>query len=429
MRILILADDCNPEWPSLPVVGYKFARAIANYAEVTVATQIRNQSNIARAGFGKAKVVYLNTEKVAAPLYKLAGLLRGGTNKAWTTQIAMNYPSYLSFEWMAWQHFRQELQAGCFDIVHRVTPMTPTLPSLMASRSPVPFILGPLNGNLPWPTQFRDEQVRERELLSQLRSAYKFLPFYQSTYQQAACILTAFKHTAADLPQSVSDKLIDFPEIGIDPELFQRVDRQPSQRMTVLFVGRLVPYKLPEVVVRAFAASSILQQHHLIIVGDGPERPRLEALVQEHNLQQCVELVGQKSQAEVGQLMRKAEIFAFPSIRELGAGVVIEAMACGMACVVVDYGAPGELMQNGKGEKVRLGTLASITDEFTDRLEKLILNPVQIDSYSDQSHKYAMQYFTWDQKALKMLEIYEWAKTKQGSKPSFWLEQNQECKS
>lgn len=429
MRVLILADDCNPCWPSLPVVGYKFARAIANYAEVTVATQIRNRSNIEQAGFGKAKVVYLDTEKIAAPLYKLAGLVRGGSNKAWTTQIALNYPSYLAFEWEAWRYFRRELQAGCFDIVHRVTPMTPTLPSLIASRSPVPFVLGPLNGNLAWPKQFRDEQVRERELLSQLRSTYKFLPFYRSTYQRSACILTAFSHTAADLPQSAIEKLIDFPEIGIDPELFQRVERQPNQRMTVLFVGRLVPYKLPEVVVRAFAASSILQQHQLIIVGEGPERPRLEALIQEHNLDQCVKLVGQKSQAEVGELMRNAEIFAFPSIRELGAGVVIEAMACGMACVVVDYGAPGELIQEGKGEKVNLGNLAAIADEFTSKLEKLILNPAQIDSYSSQAHEYAMRYFTWDQKALKMLEIYEWTKTKRGSKPSFWQHQTLEDKS
>ena len=33
MRPLILADDCNPEWPSLPVVGFKTARALANHCD------------------------------------------------------------------------------------------------------------------------------------------------------------------------------------------------------------------------------------------------------------------------------------------------------------------------------------------------------------------------------------------------------------
>ena len=115
--------------------------------------------------------------------------------------------------------------------------------------------------------------------------------------------------------------------------------------------GRLVPYKLPEVIIRAFANSSILQQHKLAIVGDGQERPRLEQLIAEHNLGNCVKLLGQKTQAEVGELMRQAEIFAFPSIRELGAGVVVEAMACGMACVVVDYGGPGALIRPIAGLK------------------------------------------------------------------------------
>lgn len=38
MRILIIADDCNPEWASLPLVGYKAARAIADQADVVVVT-------------------------------------------------------------------------------------------------------------------------------------------------------------------------------------------------------------------------------------------------------------------------------------------------------------------------------------------------------------------------------------------------------
>jgi len=54
--------------------------------------------------------------------------------------------------------------------------------------------------------------------------------------------------------------------------------------------------------------------------------------------------------------MSQAEILAFPSIRELGAGVVVEAMACGMACVVVDYGGPAMLVQQERGIKIPWGT-------------------------------------------------------------------------
>ena len=173
MRILILADDCNPEWPSLPIVGYKATRAIAEYADVVVATHIRNRQNIEKVGFGKASVRYIDSEYVARPIFKLSRLLRGGDVAAWTIATAGSYPSYLAFEWEVWKATQSELRRGDFDIVHRITPMSPTIPSPISKWSSVPFVLGPLNGGLKWPPGFGGELSREREWLTYLRSAYR----------------------------------------------------------------------------------------------------------------------------------------------------------------------------------------------------------------------------------------------------------------
>ena len=424
MRVLILADDCNPNWPSLPAVGYKFVRAIANYVDVVVITQVRNKPNIDRAGMGKAEVVYIDTEKIAAPIYKLTAALRGGTNTGWTIQMAMAYPSYRAFEWAAWKRFHRDLRNGRFDVVHRITPMSPTLPSPMAEWSPVPFLLGPINGGLPWPKHFTTELSREREWLSYFRNAYKLMPYYRSTYACSAGILAAFDHTITDLPAAVKSKTINFPEVGIDPDLFTLPIRHKKRQVTILFVGRLVPYKLPEVVVRAFAASEILQQHRLLIVGEGPERPRLERIVEEHNLVGCVELTGQKSQAEVGELMRQAEILAFPSIRELGAGVVVEAMACGMACVVVDYGGPAMLVQPDRGIKIPLGNFDHLVRSFTEELEQLVTDPDRVAHLGASAHHHAITHYSWDAKAQKMVEIYRWITSCGEAKPNFWAQPN-----
>lgn len=389
-----------------------------------VVTQVRNKLNIDREGTGKAEIVYLDTEKIAAPIYKLAVALRGGTTTGWTIQMAINYPSYLAFEWAAWKRFQQDLQNGRFDVVHRITPMSPTLPSPIAKWSPVPFLLGPINGNLPWPKQFTTELSREREWLSPLRNAYKLLPYYRSTYARSAGILASFDHTIADLPASVKAKTINFPEVGIDPGLFTLPLRHKQKQMTILFVGRLVPYKLPEVVVRALAASEILRQHRLIIVGEGPERPRLERIVEEHKLTGCVELSGQKSQAEVGALMRQAEILAFPSIRELGAGVVVEAMACGMACVVVNYGGPATLVEPERGVKIPMGNLEHLVSRFTEELEQLVKNPDRVARLGAEAHHHTMNYYAWDVKAQKMSQIYKWVLGHREIKPDFLGEPN-----
>lgn len=420
MRVLILADDCNPEWPSLPVVGYKAARAIAEHADVVVATHVRNRENIEKVGFGRAKVRYVDNEYVARPLYKLAKLIRGGTSTAWTTAMALAYPSYLAFEWEVWKATNEELRDGKFDLVHRLTPMSPTLPSPMARWSPVPFVLGPLNGGLAWPFAFRRELAREREWLSYVRNVYRALPYRRSTYRESKAVLAAFAHTIADLPSQARAKTINFPEVGIDPHVFSLNAERPARaQKRILFVGRFVPYKLPQVIVRAFANQPALRAHRLVMVGDGPERPAIEALVRSHNLQNQVELTGWKSQSEVAALMRASDIFAFPSIRELGAGAVVEAMACGLACLVVDYGGPSALIDADRGVKVPLGNMDQLASSFGLALKRLVADERTTIALGLKAREHAMRYYTWDAKAHKTIAVYNWVLGR-GGYPEFW---------
>ncbi len=422
LRALILADDCNPEWPSLPVVGYKAARSIADHAEVTVATHVRNRPNIEKVGFGKAKVEYVDNEYIASGLYKLNTWLRGGTEVGWTTNIAMNYPSYLAFEWEVWRRFGSAIKARQFDVIHRITPMSPTLPSPLARESPVPFILGPLNGGLPWPEGYSGERDREKEWLVKLREAYRFLPFYRSSYEKSAAILAAFDHTIRDLPEHARQRTINFPEVGIDPEMFRAAPERKSDRLTFLFAGRLVPYKLPALTIECFVRSAELRAHRLVIVGDGPEREGMQALIAEHKLEGCVQMLGRKPQSEVAELMRQSDVFVFPSIRELGAGVVVEAMASGLCVVAADYGGPAELLANGRGIKVPLGPRQRLAEDFTRELEKVARAPELARELGERGRQYALSNLTWDVKAQHTLDVYRWAIAGQGRPPAPYAE-------
>jgi glycosyltransferase involved in cell wall biosynthesis len=122
-----------------------------------------------------------------------------------------------------------------------------------------------------------------------------------------------------------------------------------------------------------------------------------------------VELVGWKTQSEVAELMRAADIFAFPSIRELGAGVVVEAMASGLACVVVDYGAPGALIGTDRGIKVPLGNFDQLARAFGDAFERLVADENATAALASAARRYAIRHYAWDAKARSMLQVYEWA--------------------
>jgi hypothetical protein len=176
-RVLMLADDCNPEWPSLPVVGYKYARALAEVTDATIVTHIRNRENIEKANEITDKVTNVDNEWIARPMGKLSTFLRGGDQRAWSTNQIMAYLPYVFFEREAIKAFRGALDAGEFDIVHRITPMSPALPSYAAGRVQQPFVTGPLNGSLDWPKEFAEEQKREGEAARKLRWLYKYMPY------------------------------------------------------------------------------------------------------------------------------------------------------------------------------------------------------------------------------------------------------------
>ena len=123
-------------------------------------------------------------------------------------------PSNLSFG----ANLVVRLAAHEFDIVHRVTPLSPTSQSIIAARLHrlrIPFVIGPLNGGVPWPRSFVDRQHEEHEWLSNVRWLYKLMPAYRSTCNHSAAIIVGSKFTSEEMPLAVQSKCVYIPENGI----------------------------------------------------------------------------------------------------------------------------------------------------------------------------------------------------------------------
>jgi glycosyltransferase involved in cell wall biosynthesis len=412
----VLAFDCHPTLPSLPVIAYKMCRELGGLADVTVVS--RKQDDHFEIEGTDTRFVDIDTIK--KPLDGIADVLRGGRSVGWTTKTAFTYPSYLAFERSVWKRYRKALHGGEYDAVLRISPMSPILVSPMAKWCPVPFIIGPVNGGLPFPKEVMYAQKKEREWLNPLRKFHKHLPYAKSSYNHAAAILAGFQHTFDGLPEKSLENAINFPEIGYDPELFHpAAELPPTNRIHFIFVGRLVPGKAADALIEAFAGNRKLQQHQLTIVGDGPDRKIMEAMIAEHSLEGCVKLVGAKSQLEVGELLRQSHVFAFPSIRELGAGVVIEAMASGLPCVVFDSGAQGCLVNRERGVPVKLVPRDQMPPLLATAMQRYIDEPGLLEAHRKNALEYAAGY-TWRHKTENILKTIRWTTGEIAEKPEFY---------
>lgn len=421
-RVLIISEAANPEWVSVPLVGWSIAAALREHHDVHIVTQIRNREAFLRAGLTEGKdFTAIDSEAVARPVWKMAEILRMGKGKGWTMVTALSsLMSYPYFERKLWQAFGDRIRKGHFEIVHRVTPLTPTSVSSLAERcrkAGVPFVLGPLNGGVPWPKGFDAERRREREWLSYVRGFYKLSPGRARMIRSTAAIMTGSRHTASEFA-AVADRVSLIPENGIDPARFStRVAQPGSLPLRCAFIGRLVPYKGPDMLIEA--AEPFLRDGSvtLDILGDGPMMEDLRAMVAAKGLGAAVTLHGWVDHKDLQSKLKDAQLLTFPSVREFGGGVVLEAMAVGIVPVIVDYAGPAELVVPGTGIKVPLGTRAEVVAGFRNELAGLIANPGQIPALSAAAASRAAHLFTWDRKARQIGSIYEWVLNPQGSIP------------
>jgi glycosyltransferase involved in cell wall biosynthesis len=418
LRILLLAPDLDPDSISSALVGYSHSEALARRHSVTLLARCRNAEAVRRK-----KPPFAAIESISVPWLDriYAWLFRWIFHGVYTKQAltAFSYPFAVAFECYAWRRMRDRIMAGDFDVVLRLMPITAVLPSPFAyflRRGPVPFVIGPINGGLPWPRGFSQAE-KQKEWLSNLRDLYRLLPFARSTYRYAAAIIAGSSHTYAEFGQ-YRGKLFFVPENGVSPSLCG--DAVPplrgAKKLKLIFVGGLVGVKACDLALRAAAPILRRDQAHFTIVGDGPERANLEELARSLGVEGRVSFRGMLRHHDAMKHMQAADVLVFPSVREFGGAVVFEAMAMGVVPVVADFGGPGDTVHSEVGYKVRLTSEDDVVLQIEKALEHLFHDRELLHRLRRQAMCYAREHFTWDRKAQVMSEILTWA-VGRGPKP------------
>jgi glycosyltransferase involved in cell wall biosynthesis len=200
------------------------------------------------------------------------------------------------------------------------------------------------------------------------------------------------------LSESSRHELIEY--LGLRPERISvvapgiderfRPDGEKASTPTVVAVGRLMPSKrFDELITAMVEVRRSVPEAKLVIVGDGYERPNLEAQVDALNATSWIRIAGKVSDDELLSLYRQAWLVASASIAEGWGMTLTEAAACGTPSVASDIAGHRDAVSDGKS-----GILTPDSRSFVDSIIAVLTDPFLRSKLSAGSLEHAAT-LTW----------------------------------
>jgi glycosyltransferase involved in cell wall biosynthesis len=203
-----------------------------------------------------------------------------------------------------------------------------------------------------------------------------------------------------------------YPSVPID-KARQHIGRKSGQ-LLILFVGGLIPRKGPKILIEsAIRLKARGVNFHLMLVGDGPQRPELIKLIEEKGLSSYVSLEGPKVQSELLYYYHAADLFVLPSFMESFGLVFFESMLCG--CPVI--GTPSVLSELLPSREYGYLTSQGDSESLATAIETALKQPWD----REKIRNYVLQ-FDWSIKVKEFEEVYRTVTDPLSSAPSRGIE-------
>jgi glycosyltransferase involved in cell wall biosynthesis len=310
------------------------------------------------------------------------------------------------------------------DVVHQPIGIAPNIPSPL-TRLGAPVVVGPLNGGLSMPPAFRGRDSRTARMVQAARRPVGHAAHHVIRGKlEASVVLAANEHTRALLPGPALARSRIMPESAVifgDWPAKEYPARNamvaepgsggadPVRMASIRFVylGRLVAYKSPDLLIEGFALASKTIEARLEIIGDGPMRAELEALVHKLGVADRVTFAGWLTKPDASARLRDSDVFVHPSLREPGGTSVLEAMATGLPCIVADWGGPAEYIEDGTGIRVSVASRESFVANIAEAMTQLATDPQLRADMGAKARARVAEYYDWDVLTAQLVKIYQ----------------------
>jgi glycosyltransferase involved in cell wall biosynthesis len=359
MRILVSAYACEPDKGSEPEVGWTDVLGLSQDHEVVVITRANNRPAIEQAMKG------------ANPRFEYYDL------PPWLSRLKRGIRGvqlyYAAWQWGAFFVGRALHRSTEFDAIHHVT-FARCWGAVPLSLLDVPFFWGPVGGGERYPLAltrgFGARWRLEDGLRRLVRWLAPFAPTLALTGRRSVMAWATTPDSAEYLNRLGCSRVAVQPAIGVSSEAICSAPRTPANGpLRVVCVGRLLPLKAFHLALRAvFLCDGGVV---LEVLGDGPQRARLESLARRLSVHGRITFRGVVSRDAAVSALREADVLLHPSIHESGGLVCLEAMSVGTPVVHLGLGGTGLLVDDSSGLCVDASTPQAAAVELSEALAQL----------------------------------------------------------
>ncbi len=406
-RVLIVTENASPAMGGEAVLPLHYFRRLRSRGiETWLIVHERNREQLAALLPSEAsRIHYVRETKLTKKLSSAFPRIQGAIRNC-TLSLAMRHTSQVE----ALRITKELVARHKIDVIHQPTPVSPKEPSLLRNVG-VPVVMGPMNGGMSLPPDYASSRGRLSVIVTAIgRSASGLFHRLAPGKLEADLLLVSNERTRLALPACTRGKIEHLVENGVDLSLWQQSDRPTNAKgspIRFIFAGRLESWKGGRLAIGAFAQLRQTCAATLDIIGDGETREAMEEQVRSLRLTESVHFLGWMPQEQVAKRFAESDVFVLPSYFECGGAVVLEAMACGLPVIAMDWGGPADYVTPETGLLLPPQAEPLFIQSLAKAMAQLALNPELRTAMGRAGRTRVETCFDWERKIDQIIEIYE----------------------
>jgi len=283
----------------------------------------------------------------------------------------------------------------------------------------MPLVWGPVGGGESAPEAFRADFGYYGRAYEAARDLARWVgehdPLVRRTARNCDLALATTEETAARLRKLGVKEVRLFSQVGLGDEDMDRLSSRKIYRgappTRFVSVGRILHWKGFHLGLRAFALAGLPDAEYWI-VGDGPERGRLQALAEELGITDRVVFWGKLSRDEVLGKVSQCHVLVHPSLHESGGWVCLEAMALGCPVICLDLGGPAVQVSDDTGFRVPAVEPRQTTSDLARAMRAFSDDYDLVIHMGEAARRRALEHFSWREKGAHVAALHEEARSR-----------------